>query len=167
MTFERSRLRNKCLGAIAAAFLALGGLPALGAGGADDLIVRLRLSGESSALEPLRACLVEKLSQQPDVKVAVVPTDGARFVIDIVASREAGEAVSASLVVVQTFPTGTFRPRIKEGEDAAALLKSIQFYTLLRLHEVISAQVNEALCTRIVADISEKVLTQEYTERSD
>ena len=167
MTFERSRLRNKCLGTIAAAFLALGGLPALGAGGADDLLIRLRLSGESGALAPLRACLVDKLSQKPDVKVATLPTDGARFVIDIVASRDTGEAVSASLVVVQTFPMDTFRPRIKEGEDATALLKSIQFYTLLRLHEVIPAQANEALCTRIVADISEKVLAQEYTERSD
>lgn len=167
MTFGMSRLGNRCLGAAAAAFLALGDLPALGAGGADDLIVRLRLSGESSALEPLRACLVEKLSQQPDVKVATVPTDGARFVIDIVASKDTGEAVSASLVVVQTFPMETFRPRIKEGEDATALLKSIQFYTLLRLHEVIPAQANEALCTRIVTDIRDKVLKQEYTERAD
>jgi hypothetical protein len=46
-------------------------------------------------------------------------------------------------------------------------LKSIQFYTLLRLHEVIPAQANEALCTRIVTDIREKVLTQEFTERAD
>ena len=167
MILVMSRLSKRCLGTAIAAFLTVGGLPALGAGAADDLIVRLRLSGESSALAPLRACLVEKLSQQPDVKVATVPTDGARFVIDIVASRDTGEAVSASLVVVQTFPMEMFRPRIKEGEDATALLKSIQFYTLLRLHEVIPAQANEVLCTRIVTDISEKVLTQEFTERAD
>jgi hypothetical protein len=158
---------SRCFGAATASFLALGGLPALGAGGADDLVIRLRLSGESSTLAPLRACLAEKLSQQPDVKVATVPTDGARFVIDIVASRDAGEAVSASLVVVQTFPMDMFRPRIKEGEDATALLKNIQFYTLLRLHEVIPAEANNALCARIDADIREKVLTQEYTERAD
>jgi hypothetical protein len=167
MTFGMPLLRNKCLGAAAAAFLALGGVPALGAGGADDLIVRLRLSGESSALAPLRACLVDKLSQKPDVKVATVPTDGARFIIDIVVTKDTAEAVTASLVVVQTFPMEEFRPRIKEGEDATALLKNIQFYTLLRLHEVIPAQAPDALCTRIVADISEKVLTQEYTEQSD
>jgi hypothetical protein len=167
MTFERWRLSNRCLGAAAAAFLAFGGVSALGAGGSNDLIVRLRLSGESGALAPLRACLVEKLSQLPDVKVATVPTEGARFVIDIVASKDTGMAVSASLVVVQTFPMEAFRPRIKEGEDATALLKSIQFYTLLRLHEVIPAQANEALCTQIVAGISEKVLPQEYTERAD
>ena len=167
MILAMSRLSKRCLGAAIAAFLAVGGLPALGAGAADDLIVRLRLSGESSALAPLRACLVQNLSQQPDVKVATVPTDGVRFVIDIVASRDTGEAVSVSLVVVQTFPMEMFRPRIKEGEDATALLKSIQFYTLLRLHEVIPAHANEALCTRIVTDISEKVLTQEFTERAD
>jgi hypothetical protein len=112
------RLSKRCLGAAIAAFLAVSGLPALGAGAADDLIVRLRLSGESSALAPLRTCLVENLSQQPDVKIAIVPTEGARFVIDIVASRDTGEAVSASLVVVQTFPMEMFRPRTKEGEDA-------------------------------------------------
>jgi hypothetical protein len=167
MTFGMSRLSNRCLGAAAAAFLALGGLPALGAGGADDLIIRLRLSGESRALAPLRSCLVEKLSQQPDAKVVTVPTDGARFVIDIVASGQTVEAVSASLVVVQSFPMEMFRPRIKEGEDATALLKNIQFYTLLRLHEVIPAQANDSLCTQIVVDIREKVLTQEYTERAD
>jgi hypothetical protein len=167
MTFRMPRFSNRCLGTAAAVFLVLGGLPALGAGGADDLIIRLRLSGESGALAPLRACLVDKLSQKPDVTVATVPTDGARFIIDIVATKDTGEAVSASLVVVQTFPMETFRPRIKEGEDATALLKNIQLYTLLRLHEVIPAQANDLLCTRIVADISEKVLTQEYTERSD
>jgi hypothetical protein len=167
MTLKMLGLSKGCLGAATAAFLALGALPALGAGGADDLIVRLRLSGESSALAPLRACVVEKLSQQPDVKVATAPTDGARFVIDIVASKDTGEAVSASLVVVQTFPMEAFRPRIKEGEDATALLKSIQFYTLLRLHEVVPAQANDALCTRIVTDIRDKVLMQEFTERAD
>jgi hypothetical protein len=103
----------------------------------------------------------------PDAKVVTVPTDGARFVIDIVASGQTVEAVSASLVVVQSFPMEMFRPRIKEGEDATALLKNIQFYTLLRLHEVIPAQANDSLCTQIVVDIREKVLTQEYTERAD
>ena len=38
MTFGMSRLGNRCPGAPAAVFLALGDLPALGAGGADDLI---------------------------------------------------------------------------------------------------------------------------------
>jgi hypothetical protein len=91
---------------------------------------------------------VDKLSQKPDVKVATVPTDGARFIIDMIATKDTGEAVSGSLVVVQTFPMEEFRPRIKEGEDATALLKNIRFYTLLRLHEVIPAQANDPLCTR-------------------
>jgi hypothetical protein len=61
----------------------------------------------------------------PDVKVATAPTVGVRFIVDIVAAKAAGENISAGLVVAQTFPAEEFRPRIKEGEDANALLNII------------------------------------------
>jgi hypothetical protein len=132
-----------------------------------DVIVRLRLSGDSTVLPAIRSCLADRLSEMPDVKVATSPITGARFIVDLIATKDAGESVSASLVVAQTFPMEEFRPRIKEGEDAKALLDSIRYYTLLRLHEFIPSQSNEALCTRITADIGEKVLSKEFTERDD
>jgi hypothetical protein len=155
------------LGAAVVVCVALGNFPAQGATSLGDVIIRLRLSGDSGALPTLRSCLADKLSQMPDTKVAVVPTDGARFIADIVATEGSANNISASLVVVQTFPIESFRPRIKEGEDATALLKSIQYYTLLRLHEVVPAQSSENLCGRIADDIGNKVLSQEYTERND
>jgi hypothetical protein len=79
------------------------------------------------------------------------------------ATKDAGEGFSASLVVAQTFPMEEFRTCIKEGEDAKALLDSIRYYTLLRLHEFIPGQSNEALCARVTADIGERVLSKEYT----
>ena len=60
-----------------------------------------------------------------------------------------------------------FRPRIKEGEDANALLNDIRYFTLLRLHELLPDQTNNAACARIATAISEKVLSKEYTERDD
>jgi hypothetical protein len=132
-----------------------------------DVIIRLRLSGDSAVLAPIRSCLADRLSQMPDVKVATSPIAGARFIVDVMATKDIGEGVSASLVVAQTFPMDEFRPRIKEGEDAKALLDSIRYYTLLRLHEFIPGQSNDALCARITADIGEKVLSKEYTERDD
>jgi hypothetical protein len=105
---------------------------AQGTGGAD-VVIRLRLAGDRATLPPIRSCLVDKLSQMPDVKVATAPTVGARFIVDIVAAKAAGENISAGLVVAQTFPTEEFRPRIKEGEDANALLNTIRYFTLLRV----------------------------------
>jgi hypothetical protein len=135
--------------------------------GGTDVIIGLRMSGDSTVLPPIRSCLADKLSQMPDVKIASSPTTGTRFIVDIMAAKVGGEGVSASLVVAQTFPMEEFRPRMKEGEDANALLNSIRYYTLLRLHEFIPAQSNGALCARITADIGEKVLSTEYTERDD
>ena len=139
---------------------------AQGTGGAD-VVIRLRLAGDRATLPPIRSCLVDKLSQMPDVKVATAPTVGARFIVDIVAAKAAGENISAGLVVAQTFPTEEFRPRIKEGEDANALLNTIRYFTLLRLHELLPAQTSDALCARIADDISAKVLSKEYTQRND
>jgi len=139
---------------------------AQGTSGAD-VVIRLRLAGDRATLPPIRSCLVDKLSQMPDVKVATAPTVGARFIVDIVAAKAAGENISAGLVVAQTFPTEEFRPRIKEGEDASALLNTIRYFTLLRLHELLPAQTSDALCARIADDISDKVLATEYTERDD
>ena len=139
---------------------------AQGTGGAD-VVIRLRLAGDRATLPPIRSCLVDKLSQMPDVKVATAPTVGARFIVDIVAAKTTGENISAGLVVAQTFPTEEFRPRIKEGEDANALLDTIRYFTLLRLHELLPAQTSDALCARIADDISDKVLSKEYTERDD
>ena len=103
----------------------------------------------------------------PDVKVTTASTEGARFVVDVVTAKDATKKVSASLVVAEIFPMEEFRPRIKEGEDAEALLTSIQYYTRLRLHEVVPARSYEALCQSIVADLGNEVLSKEYTERDD
>jgi len=139
---------------------------AQGASGAD-VVVRLRLAGDGATLPPIRSCLVDKLSQMPDVKVATAPTVGARFIVDIVAAKDASENISAGLVVAQTFPTEEFRLRIKEGEDANALLNTIRYFTLLRLHEFLQAQTSDVLCARIAEGIGDKVLSKEYTERDD
>ena len=132
-----------------------------------DLIIQLRVAGDIEALRPIRSCLAEKLSQMPDVKVATVSTDGTRFVVDIVAAKNANKKISASVVVAEIFPMEQFQPRLKEGEDAKALLSSIQYYTLLRLHEVVPARSHETLCSSVAADIGDKVLSKEYTERND
>ena len=132
-----------------------------------DVIIQLRVAGDIEALRPIRSCLAEKLSQMPDVRVATASTDGTRFVVDIVAAKNANKKISASVVVSEIFPMEQFQPRIKEGEDAKALLTSIQYYTLLRLHEVIPARSHETLCLSVAADIGNKVLSKEYTERND
>jgi len=155
-----------CAIALAAIVTVTSPASAQGTGGAD-VVIRLRLAGDRATLPPIRSCLVDKLSQMPDVKVATAPTVGARFIVDIVAAKAAGENISAGLVVAQTFPTEEFRPRIKEGEDANALLNTIRYFTLLRLHELLPAQTSDALCARIADDISDKVLAKEYTERDD
>lgn len=132
-----------------------------------DLVVQLRVAGDSEVLHPIRSCLAEKLSRMPDVKVATASTDGTRFVVDIVAAKYAYKKVSASVVVAEVFPMEQFQPRIKEGEDAEALLTSIQYYTLLRLHEVVPARSRETLCLSVAADIGDKVLSKEFTDRND
>ena len=132
-----------------------------------DMVIELRLAGDVEALPPIRSCLADKLSHMPDVKVTTASTEGARVVVDIVAAKNATKKISASLVVAEVFPMEEFRPRIKRGEDAEALLASIQYYTLLRLHEVVPAQSYYALCQSIVADLGNKVLSKEYAERND
>src|SRR5216683_5816767 len=156
--------------AVVAALLALGFLTSYASAkgtNSTDVIIRLRLAGDVEALPPIRSCLADRLSQMPDVKVAAVSTDGARFVVDIVAAKNANNTLSASLVVAEIFPMEQFRPRMKEGENADAILARIQYYTLLRLHEVVPARSYETLCQSIAADISDKVLSKEYTERND
>jgi hypothetical protein len=156
--------------AVLAALLALGSFTSYAyAEGTDstDVIIQLRLAGDIEALSPIRSCLADKLSQMPDVKVATVPTDGVRFVVDVVAAKNDSKKISASLVVAEIFPMEQFRPRMKEGEDADALLASIQYYTRLRLHEVVPARSYETLCLSMAADLGDKVLSKEYTERND
>jgi hypothetical protein len=156
--------------ALIAALLGLGFftsyVSAQGANG-TDVIIQLRLAGDAEALPPIKSCLTDKLTQMPDVKVATAPTDGARFVVDVVAAKNANKKISASIVVAEIFPMEQFRPRIKEGEDADALLSNIQYYTLLRLHEVVPARSYETLCLNMVADLGDRVLSREYTERND
>jgi hypothetical protein len=160
-------------GYVVAALLAFGLLMSYASAegtNSTDVIIQLRLAGDVEALPPIRSCLAEKLSklsQMPDVKVATVSTEGTRFVVDIVAARNANKRRSASVVVAEIFPMEQFRPRMKEGEDAEALLTSIQYYTLLRLHEVVPARSDEALCLSVAADIGDKVLSREYIERND
>jgi hypothetical protein len=156
--------------AVVAALLALASLTSCASAqgtNRTDVIMRLRLAGDVEALPPIRSCLADKLSQMPDVKVATVPTDGVRFIVDLVAVKNTAEKISASLVVAETFPMEQFRPRMKEGENTDALLASIQYYTLLRLHEIVPAQSYETLCLSIAADLGDKVLSKEYTERND
>jgi hypothetical protein len=132
-----------------------------------DVIIQLRVGGDIEALRPIRSCLAEKLSQMPDVKVATASTDGTRFVVDIVAAKNANKKISASVVVAEIFPMEQFRPRMKEGEDAEAILTTIQYYTLLRLHRVVRAQSHETLCLSVAADIAAKVLSEEFIARND
>jgi hypothetical protein len=158
------------IAAVAVALLALGSLgPEAFAQGnkGPNVLIRLRLAGDAAILPPVRSCLADKLSQMPDVKVATVPTEGVRFVVDTVVMKSADDTIFASLVVAETFPMEQFRPRIKEGQDAEALLKSIRYYTLLRLHELVGARSDEDLCLHIASDIGDKVLSKEYTERND
>jgi hypothetical protein len=132
-----------------------------------DIIIQLRVTGDIEALRPMQSCLAEKLSQMPDVKVATTSTDATRFVVDVVAAKNANRQISASVVVAEIFPMEQFQPRIKEGEDAEALLTSIQYYTLLRMHEVVPARSHKPLCLSVAAEVGDKILSKEFTERSD
>ena len=153
-----------------AALLALSGFTPYASAGetnGTDVVIQLRLAGDIEAVPPIRSCLAKKLSQMPDVKVATASDAGARFIVDIVAAKNATNKISASLVAAEVFPMEEFQPRMKEGEDAEALLASIQYYTLLRLHEIVPARSYEALCQSIAADLGNKLLSKEYAERND
>jgi len=154
------------LGAVAAALLTLGTLtPYASAQGTTgpNVIILLQLAGDSEALSLIGSCLATKLSRMPDVEIATGPSDGVRFIVDIVAAKE----LFASLVVAETFPVEQYRLRIREGEDGDALLAGIRSYTLLRLHELVPGRSRQALCASIAAEIGDKVLSKEYTERND
>ena len=154
------------LGEVAAALLALLTLtPCASAQGTTgpNVTILLQLAGDSEALAQVGSCLASKLSSMPDVEIATAPSDGVRFIVDVVAAKE----LFASLVVAETFPTEQYRVRIKEGEDSDALLTSIRSYTLLRLHELVPGRSRQALCASIATEIGDKVLSKEYTERND
>ena len=133
----------------------------------ENIIILLRVTGDSRALVQLRSCLSSRLSQMPDVEIATTPTDGERFIVDIIVAKGADHGISTSLVMAETFPIEQFRPRLKQGVDADALFAAMRFYTLLRLHEVVPGRSAQDVCTRIIADISDKVLSKEYTARDD
>lgn len=158
------------LSLIVATFAALSSLPwdasAQGTQG-PSVIIRLRMAGDREAIPPIRSCLAESLSKMPDVKLVTAPTDGVRFVVDLVTTKNSKDTASASVVVAETFPMEQFRPQMKAGEKTDALLTSIRYYTLLRLHEVISDRSYDGVCSVITNDIAEKVLSKEYTERDD
>jgi len=128
-----------------------------------NVIILLRLAGDSQALAQIGSCLASKLSKMPDVEIATEPIDGARFIVDIIAAKGS----VASVVVAETFPVEQYRLRIREGEDRDALLTSIRFYTLLRLHELMPGPSRQGLCASIATEIGDKVLSREYTERND
>jgi hypothetical protein len=132
-----------------------------------NIIILLRVAGESGALPQLRTCLTSKLSQLPDVEIADPAIDRVRFVVDVVAARGADKGIYTSLVLAETFPMEQFRPRIKEGEEADALLGTMRYYTLLRLHDVVPGRSISAVCAKMVTEISDKVLSKEYTDRDD
>jgi hypothetical protein len=157
---------RRYLGGVAVALLTLGTLtPDASAQGTTgpNVTILLQLVGNSEALSRIGSCLADKLSRMPDVEIATGPSDGVRFIVDIVAAKDP----FASLVVAETFPTEQYRLRIKEGEDTDALLAGIRSYTLLRLHELVPGRSRRALCATIAAEIGDKVLSKEYTERND
>jgi hypothetical protein len=153
---------RRYFGRVAAALLALLTLPAQGTMG-PNVTILLQLAGDSEALAQVGSCLASKLSSMPDVEIATAPTDGVRFIVDIIAAKD----FFASLVVAETFPTEQYRLRIKDGEDSDALLTGIRSYTLLRLHELVPGRSRQALCASIATEIGDKVLSKEYTERND
>lgn len=159
-----------CLSTIVATLVAIGALlceaSAQGTQG-TSVIIRLRLVGDPEVIPPIRSCLAESISKMPDVKLVTAPTDGVRFIVDLVAAKNAKDMASASVVVAETFPMEEFRPQMKAGEKTDALLTSIRFYTLLRLHELVSDRSYDNLCSVIAGDIANKVLSKEYTERDD
>src|SRR5262249_31673474 len=135
-----------------------------------NVIILLRLAGDSQALAQIGSCLASKLSKMPDVEIATEPIDGARFIVDIIAAKgsvASGVVAGTSVVVAETFPVEQYRLRIREGEDRDALLTSIRFYTLLRLHELMPGPSRQGLCASIATEIGDKVLSREYTERND
>jgi hypothetical protein len=157
---------RRYLGGVAAVLLTLGTLtPCASTQGTTgpNVTILLQLAGDSEALSRIGSCLASKLSQMPDVEIATGPSDGVRFIVDIVAAKDR----FASLVVAETFPVEQYRLRIREGEDSDALLAGIRTYTLLRLHELVPGRSREALCATIAAEIGDKVLSKEYTERND
>jgi hypothetical protein len=132
-----------------------------------NVVIQLRLTGDSTALPNIRSCLAAQLARLPDIEVASLPTDGVRFVLDIIAQRNGAATLTASLVGVETFPMEQYRPRIKEGVDGDALLKRLRYYTLLQLHEIVIGRSYRTLCEKIVQEFRNKVLLKEYTERND
>jgi len=167
---DRNRAMSSIKTALAAGLLVFGflALPVSAQGiNGEDVVFRLRLAGDDTALTPMRSCLVGELKRMPDVKVETVPAKGVRFILDVDVAQSPNGKISASILVVQTFPMEEFRPRIKDGEDKNALLSTIRYYTLTRLHEIIPLRSPESLCRVITADIAEKVLSKEYTERDD
>jgi hypothetical protein len=157
---------RRYLGGVAAALLTLGTLtPYASSQGTTGpkVIILLQLAGDSEALAHIGSCLASKLSRMPDVQIATGPNDGVRLIVDIVAAKD----LFASLVVAETFPVEQYRLRIREGEDGDALLAGIRSYTLLRLHELVPGRSRQALCASIAAEIGDKVLSKEYTERND
>jgi len=69
-----------------------------------NIVILLRLAGESRALPQLGSCLNTKLRKMPDIEIATAPTDGVRYIVDIIAGRGAGDGIAASLVIAETFP---------------------------------------------------------------
>ena len=152
--------------AIALALLFTSGSLAQGTSG-PNVIIGLRLTGNRAALPQLGSCLASKLLQMPDIEIVPPPAHGVRFTIDLVATRGPGHALFASFVIAQTFPVEQFRPRLKKGDDADALLTAMHYYTLLRLHEIVPGHSTRQVCATVAADIANKVLSREYTERND
>jgi len=127
------------------------------------VIFLLQLAVDREALAQIGSCLASKLSRMPDVEIASGPTDGIQFIVDVIATKGS----LASVVVAETFAVEQYRVRVRGGEDSDALLAGIRSYTLLRLHELVPGRTRQALCVRIAAEIADKVLAKEYTERND
>ena len=78
------------------------------------VIFLLQLAGDREALAQIGSCLASKLSRMPDVEIASGPTDGIRFIVDVIATKGS----LASVVVAETFPVEQYRVRIKGARTA-------------------------------------------------
>jgi hypothetical protein len=128
-----------------------------------NVIISLQFAGASEALPQVGSCLASKLSRMPDVEIATGPSDGVRFIVDVVAAK----GLFASPVGSGDVSGGAIPRADQGGEGQRCPAGLFRFYTLLRLHERVPSRSRQSLCASIATEISDKVLSKEYTERND
>jgi hypothetical protein len=86
-----------------------------------------------------------------------------RFIVDVVAAKK----LFARLVGSGDVSGGAISRADQGGEGQRYPAGLFGFYSLLRLHELVPSRSRQALCASIATEISDKVLSKEYTERND